>query len=140
MQTERIERYRAKINYIVQNLENLPEDLSTKISIDALYYELFTAIEAAMDLVAMFLKDSGSTVTDDYANIDLLLTNQEISSELGNGLKECNGLRNILVHCYNGIDQQRVEDIIEKVKSLLYAWIEIVEGMLDRSTTDSDGS
>ncbi len=140
MQTERIERYRAKINYIVQNLENLPEDLSTKISIDALYYELFTAIEAAMDLVAMFLKDSGSTVTDDYANIDLLLTNQEISSELGNGLKECNGLRNILVHRYNGIDQQRVEDIIEKVKSLLYAWIEIVEGMLDRSTTDSDGS
>ena len=140
MQTERIERYRAKINYIVQNLENMPEEHSTKILIDALYYELFTAIEAAMDLIAMFLKDNGYIVTDDYANIDLLIINQKISSEIGNGLKECNGLRNILVHRYNGIDVQRVEDEIEQVKSILYQWIEIVEEMLDGASTNHEGS
>jgi len=140
MQTERIERYRAKINYIVQNLENLPEDHTTKILIDALYYEVFTAIEAVMDLIAMFLKDNGYIVTDDYANIDLLIINQEISAEIGNGLKECNGLRNILVHRYNGIDQQRVEDVLENVKSVLYQWIEIVEGMLNGASADQEGS
>lgn len=140
MQIERIERYRAKINYIVQNLENLPEERSSKITVDALYYEVFTAIEAAMDLVAMFLKDNGYIVTDDYANIDLLINNQEISVEIGNGLKECNGLRNILVHRYNGVDQQRVEDVIEHIKSILYLWIEIVEGMLNRASANHEGS
>jgi len=93
-----------------------------------------------MDLIAMFLKDNGYIVTEDYANIDLLINNQEISVEIGNGLKECNGLQNILVHRYNGVDQQRVEDDIEHVKRILYLWIEIVEGMLDRASANHEGS
>ena len=51
----------------------------------------------------MIIKDEGKLVTDDYSNIEnvgkiLKLKNEEIAL-----LKRANGLRNVLVHEYNGV-------------------------------------
>ncbi|GAG55303.1 unnamed protein product, partial [marine sediment metagenome] len=51
--------------------------------------------------------------------------------ELGEKLKKANGLRNIIVHRNNEIDEQLILDSVEEVKDLLLHWIEIIEEYLN---------
>ena len=46
-------------------------------------------------------------------------------------MKKANGLRNILVHRYNGVSDQIALASAGEVKIILYRWIKIVEGVLD---------
>ncbi|RLG27143.1 DUF86 domain-containing protein, partial [Methanosarcinales archaeon] len=99
----RIERYRDKINYIVHNIESIRKDAESELEMSGIFYELHTAIEASMDVVAMLLKDMGEAVEDDYSNITRLSEIGIISVDLADQLRKCNGLRNYLVHRYNHV-------------------------------------
>jgi len=133
----RYKRYRDKINYIVNHLENLPPHAETPLERSATFYDLHTSIEAAIDLVAMYLKDQGELVDDDYNNLDKL-AEFGVTSKLISLLKDANGLRNHLVHRYNSFDEIIALNSILRIKKGLYKWIEIVEGFLHDAGFESD--
>ena len=64
----------------------------------------------------MVLSDSKFIVQDDYTNIDKLVSHKQISKNTALALKEANGLRNRLVHGYNGIESRTA---FESIKSLM---------------------
>lgn len=59
MKEKRTIRYRDKIDFIVSSMEVIPEKPEGDLEISGVFYKLHTSIEAAMDLVAMVIKDSG---------------------------------------------------------------------------------
>jgi uncharacterized protein YutE (UPF0331/DUF86 family) len=128
-------RYKTKIHYIVSNLllaENLTQN-PNEIEEKALYYCLFTSIESTMDLIAMLIKDLGNIPMGDDYNIEYLVKQGIVTEELAAHLKRCNGLRNILVHQYNGINQEIVIDSFENVKDTLTQMVRYMEEYLDES-------
>lgn len=130
MKEERAVRYREKIDYIVSSLEDIPEEPDSELEIKGVFYNLHTSIEAAMDLVAMILKDKGRKIEDDYRNIEALEESGVIAGQLADGLKKCNGLRNYLVHRYNRMDENIALGSVAEVRKILYDFIEVVEESL----------
>ncbi|AEA47968.1 type VII toxin-antitoxin system HepT family RNase toxin [Archaeoglobus veneficus] len=127
----RINRYKEKIEYILEALNEIPPEPEKPIEISGTFYNLLTAIEAAMDIAAMLVKDLGKRVEDDYSNIDILAEIGVIDNKLAEMLKMCNGLRNWLVHRYNRIDTRLVLESVEEVRETLTKYIEKVERVLD---------
>lgn len=67
-------------------------------------YKAFQELaEALLDLCAMACKDEDKNVKDDYANIETLKSLKIIDEKTAKALAEINGLRNRVVHEYNGI-------------------------------------
>ncbi len=128
----RINRYREKIEYIIESLENIPENPERPIEISGTFYNLLTSIEAAMDISAMLVKDLGSIVEDDYTNLEKLEELGVVDPELGEKLKKCNGLRNWLVHRYNRVDSKLVLESVDEVKDTLIRFVEKVENVLKK--------
>ncbi len=126
----RYKRYRDKISYIVDHLENLPQSPKNRLEKSATFYDLHTSIEAAIDMVAMYVKDKGLQVDDDYTNLERLVE-LNIEPPLVSNLKQTNGLRNYLVHRYNTFDEKIVLNAIPTVKKTLYQWIEVLEEFLN---------
>ncbi|HID42415.1 MAG TPA: DUF86 domain-containing protein [Archaeoglobaceae archaeon] len=132
----RTERYMEKIEYITEAFDQIPPNPEEPIEVSGTFYNLHTAIEAAMDIVAMLVKDLGKKVEDDYTNIETLHTLGVIDSKLSEMLKMCNGLRNWIVHRYNRIDTNIVLESVDEVKNTLYSFIERVEDVLNELGTD----
>lgn len=127
----RKKRYREKIDFIVEKIESFPKKDLTSLEKDGIFYGLIVIIEAAFDMTAMILKDVGKKVEDNYTNISSLQEVRKIPENLGEKLKKCNELRNLLVHRYNAIDDEVALDSVEEVKNILYEFIEFVEGFLN---------
>jgi len=110
MELARAKRYRDKISRIIHSITDIKdwassqevflEDRKTRL---ATYKAFQEAVEAITDIVAMMVKDLGEIPKDDYTNIETLYNKKIISSELKKAIKEANGLRNRVVHEYNGI-------------------------------------
>jgi len=132
----RTKRYMEKIGYIVEAFDQIPSEPEEPIEISGTFYNLHTAIEAAMDIVAMLVKDLGKKVEDDYTNIETLHELGVIDSKLSDMLKMCNGLRNWIVHRYNRVDTKIVLESLDEVKQIIYNFIERVEGVLDKHGED----
>jgi uncharacterized protein YutE (UPF0331/DUF86 family) len=130
----RIKRYNDKINYIIDNIKDLPREPKNKFEKGGIFYSLQTSIEAMIDLVAMLVKDMGVPVKDDALNISEIVNQRTLEPELGEKLKKANGLRNILVHRYNEFEEQLILDSVEEIKALLYQWIEVAEAILNEIT------
>jgi len=134
----RISRYKEKIEYILEALSEIPPEPEKPIEISGTFYNLLTAIEAAMDIAAMLVKDLGKRVEDDYSNIDTLAEIGVIDNKLAEMLKMCNGLRNWLVHRYNRINTRLVLESVEEVRETLTKYIEKVEHVLDEIESRPD--
>jgi len=132
----RLKRYHDKINYIIDNIEDLPVKPKNKFEKRGIFYSIQTSIESIVDLVAMLIKDLGIQVKDDEINISTIVKKRNLNPELGVKLKKANGLRNILVHRYNEIDEQIILDSVDEIKELLYQWLDIVEATLNEITKD----
>lgn len=124
MDHERLKRYSEKIELLRQRAEKIRgwtrekdiESLRGKIKDKLAVYKAFQeATEAAMDLCAMILKDSGKNVEDDYSNLNKLQEEEIITGEIAEVLKESKGLRNRLIHEYNSLE---VGTALESVKRL----------------------
>ena len=80
----------------------------------SLLIQLQEAVEIASDIAAMLVKDFGFAVEDDYRNFEILGNKLGLEEKIVLALKKANGLRNVLVHEYNGIiDEQAYESISE---------------------------
>ncbi|TFH01851.1 MAG: DUF86 domain-containing protein [Candidatus Thorarchaeota archaeon] len=128
-------RYKTKMRYVVDSL-SIAESLiqnPTKVEERALYYCLFTSIESTMDLIAMLIKDKGNIPMGDNYNVEHLVSQGFVTEDLALHLKRCNGLRNVLVHQYNGIDREIVLDSFKDVKDALSQMVRHMEEYLDES-------
>lgn len=134
MRQTRLARYKEKSDYIVTTIESIPDTLGSDIERSAAYYKLHTSIEAAMDIMAMLLKDLGKDVGDDYTNIQSLEGAKVTTPKLAERLRRCNGLRNYLVHRYNGLDEEIVLDSIEEVKRTLLEFLGVSERLINELT------
>ena len=134
MLPERKQRYRQKINFIVEKVKSLPLKPADATEVDALLYRILLAIEAAMDLAAMAVKDKGYTVSDDYHNIEQLVTLKVISSSAGEELKKLNGLRNAIVHKYNKFEEEVVLKAAEHIVKVLVSFLKSIEHELKNLT------
>ncbi len=132
----RLKRYRDKINYIVDNIKDLPIKPNNVFEKRGIFYSIQTAIESVVDLVAMLVKDLGIQVKDDETNIIEIIEKKNINPELGKKLRKANGLRNILVHRYSNVDDQIILDSVEEIKELLYQWIDIVEEIINATSNN----
>lgn len=124
-------RYREKIELIKERIELFDTDPQNKIEKWGLYYAIQTSIESVFDLIAMIIKDMGIVVKDDEDNIEKIIVEKNLDKELGKQLKDAKGLRNIIVHQYNGIKEDLILDSLPKLKKLIKRWLTIIEGMLD---------
>jgi len=89
---DRILRFKAKIDFITSNLELIPLEPKNELEKNGIFYSLLVSIDASMDLIAMYLKDNGIKVSDDYSNIDNLENAKLISNELSEKLRKCKDL------------------------------------------------
>jgi uncharacterized protein YutE (UPF0331/DUF86 family) len=126
---DRLLRVRDKINYITSGMTKIRAPAQTELEKYGVFYLLQTIIEACIDLVAMITKDKGLDVQDDYMNIGMLSENGTISSSLAEKLKAANGLRNRVVHHYNGFNETIALESIDEVMELCDEWINLVEGL-----------
>jgi uncharacterized protein YutE (UPF0331/DUF86 family) len=94
---ERKNRYLSKMGYVLEKMYSLPEDTFAldELGIDGVLYRVQTSIDAAMDMAAMLVRDSGFDVGDDYENIDILKEKNVIDASLADELKRLNGMRNV---------------------------------------------
>ena len=124
----RIEQYKRKLEFIIDKITVLPEKLDdNKFFLDALFYRLQISIDASMDVVAMLCKDLGITVKDDYSNLDELEKLSIFTPGLINELRKWNGLRNVLVHKYNKIEEEIVFQNKNRVVETLITFAKEVE-------------
>lgn len=131
MEDLRLKRYRDKIQHIFNYIQELPIEPRNELEKRGIFYSLQTSIEAMIDLIAMVVKDRGIQVKDDNLNISEVVKLRRLNPELGEKLKKANGLRNIIVHRYNEVDEQIILDSVEEIKTLLINWIDIIEGILN---------
>jgi uncharacterized protein YutE (UPF0331/DUF86 family) len=140
----RIQRYREKLEKLEEyrllfskwfyenSLQNLEaQDNFQKIF--AIYHTIQLMVEVITDIVSMMLKDSSLIVEDNYSNFKKLLKRDIISSELFQGLKELNGLRNRIVHDYNGLIDDIAWKSIEKNKKYIDKFKKVVKKWLDQN-------
>ncbi len=129
MNKERLMRYKAKLNYLENTIGNLEEwtgDINHEYFVNELnlqkkygiYHAFQIAVEIITDITAMIVKDEKTMPKDDYSNISILVKKKIIDPLSGKNLKEANGLRNRIVHDYNGLnDSIAYERMIILIKS-----------------------
>lgn len=127
----RSKRYKDKIQHIFDYIQDLPLIPKNELEKRGIFYSLQTSIEAMVDLIAMLVKDLGIQVKDDNYNINEIINIKKLDPELGNKLSQANGLRNIIVHRYNAVDDQIILDSVQEVKDLLLKWVRIIEDSLN---------
>jgi len=134
----RKDQYKRKLEFIIEKITRLPENVKEdEFYIDALFYRLQVSIDAVMDVIAMLCKDFGITVEDDYTNIDELEKLKIFDPSLIQEMRRYNGLRNVLVHKYNKIEDDLVlkekENMVVILKSFVKKAEEIINEKLDLS-------
>ena len=127
----RKKRYRDKINYIVESLPYITIEFSKEIEKRGSYYSIQTSIESLMDILAMLVKDYGLVVKSDAENVRTLINHKNINFKMGEELITANGLRNLLVHRYNGIDETIIMDSIKEIRNLIEIWLKKIEMLVN---------
>lgn len=129
---KRRDQYTRKLEFIADKIAILPENVKANIFLmDALFYRLQVSIDAAMYIVAMLSKDLGITVKDDYSNIDELENLNIFPGEFLNEIRRLNGLRNVLVHRYNKIEEDLIVTENDHFVEVLKEFIKIVEKLIN---------
>lgn len=130
---ERREQYQRKEGYILEmiSLFRKPKERDQR---DALFYRVQTAIEAAMDIIAMLVTDEGKTIGDDYHNVYTLEEEKILSASLAAKLRKLNGLRNALAHRYNKFEERTVIDNLTIIKESLTELLRIAHHEYKKNT------
>ena len=88
------------------DFEEYCSDLKTKAACER-YFEKI--VEAVVDLTFLIIKHNSFPVPeDDKQALDILAIHNIITPELAEKLKDAKGMRNVLVHQYGVIDDEKV--------------------------------
>jgi len=132
MEEKRISRYKEKISVIAKRRDNISswiDDRSEKGTL-AIYKAYQELVEAFTDVFAMILKDMGELVEDDYTNIERLSEKKLLDENQEALMKEANGLRNRLVHEYNGLEKKTALESIKRINSEAEKVLEAIRGWI----------
>jgi uncharacterized protein YutE (UPF0331/DUF86 family) len=106
---QKLNEMRDRISFIEQHL-NKKTFLEDRLVRKAIYKEFQEIMEIVSDISAMIVKGVGYSVEDDYTNIERLC---DILNFPSSELKRACGLRNVIVHEYNGvIDELAYESLV----------------------------
>jgi len=117
------ERINDKINQIEQFLDELSpmvpeifEDYKLNLESKAACERYFEKIiEACVDLAFLFIKEYKFKIPEDDENSFIILfQNNIISEELSKKLRNAKGMRNIIIHEYGEIDDEKVFNSIKE--------------------------
>jgi len=117
---DRIRHLIGEINSAFYKLEKIrkisqEEFLKSQEKIDSSKYNLIIIIEGAIDICNHIVARAGGRAPTDYGDCFAILGELEIlSPELVEKLKKMAKFRNLLVHLYWKVDNQRVFNIIQK--------------------------
>lgn len=129
---KRKDQYSRKFEFIIDKISLLPDNIEENIFyVDALFYRLHVSVDAAMDIVAMLCKDLGITVKDDYSNIDELEGLDLFQKKLLRNLRRLNGVRNVLVHRYNKIEEVQIIREKDNFVNILKEFVKRVEKVVN---------
>ncbi len=130
--SQKLAELEDKQEFILENLGAEREFLRNRILRKAMYKEFQELVEIITDLSAMAVKDEGKVVEDDYSNLEKLSRILGCEEKLIEDLKKANGLRNILIHEYNGIiDRQSYNSIksilpsIDEFRKKFERWLRV---------------
>jgi uncharacterized protein YutE (UPF0331/DUF86 family) len=130
----RTRRYRDKLRFTDEALDDvaawLEEAASDRKSRRAVYKAFQEACEGVADLVAMAAVDAGITAKDDYLNLEAAEKAGLPLAPILDQLKEATGLRNRLVHEYNGLDDALALEAIGALAPALRQVLAEVEAWL----------
>lgn len=98
---QKLESLEDRLTFIGDNFAEIDELKENRVLKKALFKEFQELAEALGDLSAMMTREDDRLVKDDYTNLDGL--KPFLEPETIKNLKKANGLRNVLVHEYNGI-------------------------------------
>jgi len=98
---EKVETVVERVEFIEEHLSK--EVLGNRILRKAIYKEFQ---EAVSDVCAMVRRGLNSSAKDDYSNIDFLVERDILEERKGAKIKEANGLRNRLIHGYDGANDE----------------------------------
>ncbi|KKM77242.1 hypothetical protein LCGC14_1372040 [marine sediment metagenome] len=138
---KRFKRYYDKFIQFDKNFKLLNE-WSKEISINkflneagverqfAIYHAFQIILEIVGDISAMLVKDLQLIPKDDYTNIEFLKEKNIISHDLAKIIKDANGLRNRVVHNYNGLDDQLAYKGILNLKEEINNFIVVIKQWL----------
>lgn len=136
MDPRRDRRYVEKIDHAGERLGMVREWLghASKGAMARLatYKAFQEAAEAAADLAAMALVDSGKPARDDHTNFVLAAKLGVCPEALARPLTEATGLRNVLIHEYDGIEVERALEGIGRLTPAIEAFLTEVERWLSR--------
>lgn len=135
MKEQRFKRYLEKIERIQDRLKSVSawsdRFMTEKKDRLATYKAFQEAAEATMDIIAMIVTDKGLVPEDDYRNIQKLSQKHFLSDELKEKLYEVNGLRNRIVHDYNGLNHKIALQSMHQLQPSLNKFVRRVQGWLE---------
>ena len=113
------DRYLTKVERFIKEEEFImSHTIENDVTERALLYSLQVSIEISMDIVAMKLRDMGLKVDDDATNIEKIESQGIITQGEADFLKEINGVRNFIVHRYNQVNMNIVNEALSKINDL----------------------
>jgi len=113
------DRYLTKVERFIKEEEFIiSHTIENDVTERALLYSLQVSIEISMDIVAMKLRDMGLKVDDDATNIEKIESQGIITQGEADFLKEINGVRNFIVHRYNQVNMNLVNEALSKINDL----------------------
>lgn len=134
----RLKRYHDKIAIVEKRQGNISSWIhqTDEKSVLALYKAFQEIVEAFTDICAMILKDMKELVKDDYANIDRLSEMNIFDRTEAELLKESNGLRNRLIHEYNGLERSTALQVIHDINKDFDVLIEHVKTWIKKHNNE----
>ncbi len=135
MKEQRFKRYVEKIERIQHRQKSIrawSDQFMAEEKDRLATYKAFQEIaEASMDIIAMMVTDEGLVPEDDYRNIQKLSQERILSDELKASLNEVNGLRNRIVHEYNGLNHKIALKSMKQLRSSLSEFMRVVQRWLE---------
>lgn len=136
MDADRLARYRDKLDHAADRAElfwtmvdRAEDDIEPRL---ACYKVVQEVAEALMDVAAMAAKDAGRPPKDDYRNAAILGEAGILSAGSVAVLEELNGLRNRLVHAYNGVDDAVALDSSRRLMKEIAGIVEELEAWISK--------
>lgn len=141
---KRVNRYNDKFIQFDKNFKFLKEwtdgvdvnDFLNNVGVErqfAIYYAFQIILEIAGDLSAMLVKDLQLVPKDDYTNVEILKKKNIITNDLANNIKDANGLRNRIVHNYNGLDDKLAYEGILNLLDEINNFIDVIKQWLRKN-------
>jgi uncharacterized protein YutE (UPF0331/DUF86 family) len=122
------DRYLSKVERFTEEEEFISTHaIDNDVTERALLYSLQVVVEISMDIIAMKIRDMGLKVEDDGTNIEKITDKKIISQNEGDFLRQMNGVRNFIVHRYDYLDMDIVNEALSRISELKGIIVKVAE-------------